>query len=96
MLFSEHDPKHYIDVRTGSIDDFIASGVAAEATSNAKENALNIALEYCKTNYDYTTIRYIINEDTWEILFWENEAKIASQQITLDKSGKVLGICYAE
>ena len=96
ILEALHSPENYIDIRTESIDDFITSGVAANATAMAKENALNIALKHCKTNYDYTTIRYNVDANEWDIEFWENEAKIAAQSVTLDKDGNVLSIRYAE
>lgn len=96
ILEALHSPENYIDIRTESIDDFIASGVAANATAMAKENALNIALEHCKTNWNYTTIKYYFDADEWDVEFWENAAKIAAQRVTLDKDGNVLRIRYAE
>lgn len=91
-----HSPENYIDIRTESIDAFIAKGVAANATSAAKENILNTALEHCKTNYDYTDISYNFDSDKWCVEFWENGAKIAAQWVTLDKDGNVLSVSYSE
>lgn len=96
ILEAVHSPENYIDIKTESIDDFITSGVAANATSAAKEKILNAALEHCKTTYDYTDIKYFFDSDEWYVEFWENEAKIAAQSVTLDKDGNVLSIRYAE
>lgn len=96
ILEALHSPENYIDIKTESIDDFITSGVAANATSAAKEKILNAALEHCKTTYDYTDIKYFFDSDEWYVEFWENEAKIAAQSVTLDKDGNVLSIRYAE
>lgn len=96
ILEALHSPEKCIDIRTESIDAFVATGVAANATSAAKENILNAALKHCKTNYDYTDIRYIFDDAKWHVEFWENDAKVAAQRVTLDKDGNVLGISYAE
>ena len=61
-----------------------------------EEEILNIALEHCKTNYDYTEIDYISDSELWEVGFWENGAQIAAQTITLDKDGNVIYIRWAE
>ena len=96
ILEALHSPENCIDIRTESIDAFIATGVAANATSAAKENILNTALEHCKTNYDYTDISYNFDSDKWCVEFWENDAKIAAQWVTLDKDGNVLSVSYSE
>ena len=65
-------------------------------TADESEKILKIALEHCKTNYDYTDISYLADRGVWEVGFWENGAKIAAQTITIDKDGNVVNIWWAE
>ena len=70
--------------------------VGCNSNSSPEEEILSIALEHCKTNYDYTDITYIDDREVWEVGFWENNAKIASQTITIDKDGNVVNVWWAE
>ena len=65
-------------------------------TADESEKILKIALEHCKTNYDYTYISYLSDRGVWEVGFWENGSKIAAQTITIDKDGNVVNIWWAE
>lgn len=91
LLAAVHAPENYIDVRTESIDDFVASGIAQRATATAKEKALNIAMEHCQVDYDYTEITCSIDFGVqWQVAFWKNRAKSAAQTIILDEKGDVI------
>lgn len=95
-LVAEQDPDIFIDVRTESIEDFIADGRAAELAAKAKEKALNEAKKHYDGAYDYTNILYNIDGQEWFVEFWQNNAKRESQLIILDQSGTVTEILYKE
>lgn len=55
-----------------------------------------IAIAQCKVNYDYIGIEFDDAEKVWKVAFWENDAVIAAQTITIDSAGSILSILYAE
>ena len=73
----------------------IDDSTSTEKLTNEDE-ILRIALEHCKTNYDYTEIMFYEDREVWEVGFWENKAKIAAQTITIDKEGNVVNVWWAE
>lgn len=95
-LVSIHDPTVFIDIRTESIRDFIATGKAADATRAAKENAQTAALEHCRTSYDFIDVTYNIYRQRWYVEFWETGAKIAAQTVVIDKAGHLTNVLWAE
>ena len=57
---------------------------------------VNIALEHCKTNYDFIDTTYDSVNDEWTVEFWETGAKLPAQRVVLDKNGNVLNVWFAE
>ncbi len=57
---------------------------------------VNIALEHCKTNYDFIDTTYDSVNDEWTVEFWETGAKLPAQRVVLDKNGNVLSVWFAE
>lgn len=95
-LAAEQDPDIFIDVRTESIEEFMADGRASELAAKAKEKALNEAKKHYDGKYDYTNISYNIDGQEWYVEFWQNNAKYESQLIILDQIGTVTEILYKE
>lgn len=62
----------------------------------SQEEAEGIGLEQCKVNYDYTTVTFIHEEQSWSVEFWEYAGKVPTQTVLIDTEGNVLGIRYAE
>ena len=57
---------------------------------------VNIALEHCKTNYDFIDTTYDSVNDEWTVEFWETGAKLPAQRVFLDKNGNVINVWFAE
>ena len=74
----------------------LLSLMGCETNSLSEYKILRIAREHCKTRYDYTEITYLEDKEVWEVGFWEKNAKIAAQTVTIDKEGNVVYIWWAE
>ena len=61
-----------------------------------EDRILNIALVYGYHTYDYTEMVFIEEEQLWEVSFWENGAKLASNTVVIDTSGNVVDVRYSE
>lgn len=96
LLVAAHDSTIFIDIRTESIRDFIATEQAVNATQAAKENAGKAALAHCNTSYDFIDVAYDIYRQRWYVGFWETGAKIAAQTVILDKAGHLDYDLWAE
>ena len=70
--------------------------VGCNTNSLTENEALALALEHCKTNYDDISVTYNEDREVWLVGFWEDNAKIAAQTITIDKEGEVVSISWAE
>ena len=87
-------PENAINENTTSENNTADTNKPVKLTN--EDEILSIALEHCKTNYDYTDITYFEDREVWEVGFWENNAKIAAQTITIDKEGNVVNVWWAE
>lgn len=82
-------------VRTNEVSD-MGDVSHEELNSIAQSEIEAIAIAQCKVNYDYIGIEFDDAEKVWKVAFWENDAVIAAQTITIDSAGNILSILYAE
>lgn len=74
----------------------VLSLIGCDTDSLSEGKILRIARRHCKTRYDYTEITYLEDKEVWEVGFWQKNAKIAAQTVTIDKEGNVVYVWWAE
>ena len=77
-------------------EQFAGGDITEELDSIAQSEVEAIAIAQCKVNYDYIGADFDDAEKVWKVGFWENDAVVAAQTVTIDTAGNILNILYAE
>ena len=77
-------------------EQFAGGDITEELDSIAQSEVEAIAIAQCKVNYDYIGVDFDDAEKVWKVGFWENDAVVAAQTVTIDTAGNILNNLYAE
>lgn len=77
-------------------EQFAGGDITEELDNIAQSEVKAIAIAQCKVNYDYIGVDFDDAEKVWKVGFWENDAVVAAQTITIDTAGNILNTLYAE